>query len=85
MSGKLISVVAVLSLLSSVAVAVIVAPSDFGGSGRQPAYATRTDFDWAFFQFETDSTFDFESMAADREKLRAAGLKEINAGQFGEK
>src|ERR1700693_672979 len=85
MSGKLISVVAVLSVLSSVAVALIVTPSDFGASGRQRAYATRPDFDWAFFQFETDSTFDSESIAADREKLRAAGLKEMNLGQFGEK
>jgi hypothetical protein len=85
MSGKLISVAALLSILSSVAVALIVTPSDFGASGRQRAYATRADFDWAFSQFEADSAFDSESIAAGRERLHSAGVKEMNLEQSGER
>jgi hypothetical protein len=75
MSGKLISVVAVFSVLSSFAVALIVTRSDFSASVRLRAYPTRADFDWILGQFGTDSTFDPESMAADREKIAGrAGL-----------
>jgi hypothetical protein len=76
MSGKLISVVAAFGVLSSVAIALTITPSDFG------AYPTKADFDWIFAKFETASAFDTESVAADREKIRGAALKRINFGQF---
>jgi hypothetical protein len=49
----------------------------------QQAYPTRADLDLVFGKLGTDSTFDPESMAADREKNPGAGLKQMNLGQFG--
>jgi hypothetical protein len=77
MSVKSISVVAAFGVLSSVAIALTVTPSDFG------AYPTRADFDWIFAKFATASAFEAENVAADREKIRGAALKRMNLGQFG--
>jgi hypothetical protein len=77
MSGKLIFVAAACGVLSSVAIALTVAPSDFG------AYPTKADFDWIFAKFATVSAFDTESVASDREKIRGAALKRMNFGKFG--
>jgi hypothetical protein len=48
MSGKLTSVLMALGLLSSVAIALTVAPSDFGTSAARLTYPTKPDFDWIF-------------------------------------
>jgi hypothetical protein len=74
MSVKLISVVAAFGVLSSVAIALDVTPS----------YPTKADFDWTFAQFGTVSTVDAESIAADRKKIRMAGLRQMNLEKFGE-
>ena len=71
MSAKLISVPAALGLLSSVAVALVVTPAE------DQAYPTAADFDWAFAQFPTASTFDRANTPADHEKIRMAGLKHM--------
>jgi len=71
MSAKLISVLVALGLLSSVAVALVVTPSE------NRAYPTPADFDWAFAQFPTASTFDGASTSADHEKIRMAGIKRM--------
>ena len=81
MSGKLISVVVAFGVLSSAAIALTVMPSEFVTSVRDRAYPTKADFDWTFDQFVTASTFDPESIAADREKIRLAGLNK--ADEFG--
>jgi hypothetical protein len=72
MSVKLISVVAAFGVLSSVAIALDVTPS----------YPTKADFDWTFAQFGT-VPIDAESIAADRKKIRMAGLKQMNLEKFG--
>jgi hypothetical protein len=74
MSVKLLSVVAAFGFLSSVAIALSVTPS----------YPTKADFDWAFAQFVTAFTSDPENIAADREKIRVSGLKQMNLVKFGE-
>jgi hypothetical protein len=74
MSVKQISVVTAFGFISSVAIALSVTPS----------YPTKADFDWAFAQFVTAFTFDPESIAADREKLRVAVLKQMTLVKFGE-
>jgi hypothetical protein len=96
MSGKLISVLVAFGLLSSVAIALTVTPSDFGTSVVHRAYHTKADFDWifaevmkpdfdwVFAELETASTLDPEHTAADREKIRLAVLKQMNLGQFSE-
>jgi hypothetical protein len=70
MPAKLVPVVAAFGLLGSVAIALTVTPS----------YPTKADFDWTFAQFVTASTFDRESIAADREKIRTSGLRQMNLG-----
>jgi hypothetical protein len=96
MSGKLMSVLVALGLLSSVAIALTVTPSDFGTSAAHRAYpttadfdwifaeVTKPDFDWVFAEVETASTLDPKHTAADREKIRLAVLKQMNLGQFSE-
>jgi hypothetical protein len=73
MSVKQFSVVTAFGVLSSVAVALNVMPS----------YPTKADFDWTFGQFGTVSTLDAESITADRQKIRMAGLKQMNLEKFG--
>ena len=89
-------VLVALGLLSSVAIALTVTPSDFGTSVVHWAYPTKADFDWnfaevtkpdfdrVFAEVETVSTLDPEHTAADREKIRLAALKQMNLGQFSE-
>jgi hypothetical protein len=96
MSGKLMSVLVPLGLLSSVAIALTVTPGDFATMVVQRGYptkadfdwifaeVTRPDFDWAFAEVETASALDPERAAADREKIRLAVLKQVNLGQFSE-
>jgi hypothetical protein len=96
MSGKLMSILVALGLLSSVAVALTVTPSDFGTFVVHRAYPTKADFnwifaevmkpdfDWVFSEVETASTLNPEHTAADREKIRLAVLKQMDLGQFGE-
>ena len=96
MSGKLTSVLMALGLLGSVAVALTVAPSDFGTSAARLTYPTKPDFDWifaavakpdfdwVFTEVETASTLNPERAAADSEKIRLAVLKQMNLGQFSE-
>jgi hypothetical protein len=96
MSGKLISVLVTLGLLSSVAIALTVTPADFAAMVVHRgvptkadfdwifAEVTRPDFDWAFAEAETTSALDPERAAADREKIRLAVLKQMNLGQFSE-
>jgi len=71
MPAKLIAVSAALGLLSSVAVALVVTPSE------NRAYPTAADFDWAFAQFPSASTFERASTSADHEKIRMAGFKRM--------
>ena len=71
MSAKLISVSAALGLLSSIAVALVVTPPE------DRAYPMAADFDWAFAQFPTASTFERASTSADHEKIRTAGFKRM--------
>jgi hypothetical protein len=94
MSGKLMSVLVALGLLSSVAIALTVTPSDFGTPVVHWAYPTKADFDWifaevtkpdfdwVFAEVETASTLDHEHTAADSEKIRLAVLKQMNLRQF---
>ena len=96
MSAKLMSVVVTLGLLSSVAIALTVTPSDFVTVVVHRGYPTkadfdwifaevrRPDFDWAFAQVETASELDPERAAADREKIRLAALKQMNLLQLSE-
>ena len=96
MSGKLTSVLMALGLLSSVAIALTVAPSDFGTSAAHLTYPTKPDFDWifaavakpdfdwVFTEVETASTLNPERVASDGEKFRLAVLKQMNLGQFSE-
>jgi hypothetical protein len=84
MSGKLIFVLVALGTFSSAAVGLGVAQSDFGRSVFNQTYPTKADFDRTFAAFVTASTFDPESLAAQREKLRAAGLRRMNLTQFSE-
>ena len=95
MSGKLTSVLMALGLLSSVAIALTVAPSE-GPSAARLTYPTKPDFDWifaavakpdfdwVFTEIETASTLNPERAAADSEKIRLAVLKQMNLGQFSE-
>jgi hypothetical protein len=90
------SVFVTLGVLSSVAIALTVTPSDFATVVVHRGYptkadfdwifaeVTRPDFDWAFAAVETSSTLDPEYTAADREKIRLAVLKQMNLGQFSE-
>jgi hypothetical protein len=94
MSGKLMSVLVTLGLLSSVAIALTVTPSDFATNVVHGAYPTkadfdwifaevaRPDFDWAFDEVETASTLDPEHAAADREKIRLVAPVIENDGNF---
>jgi hypothetical protein len=84
MSRKLVSILAALGMLSSAAVALTVTKSDFGSFAYDRTYPAKADFDRAFAAFATASTIDQEGVAADREKLRAAGLKRMNLAQFDE-
>jgi hypothetical protein len=69
MSARLISVVVAFGVLTFVAVALTVTPP----------YPTKADFDWAFAQLVTASTFDPEGIVADRERIRMAGLRQVGA------
>jgi hypothetical protein len=93
MSGKLMSFLVTFSLLSSVAIALTITPSDFATLVVHRAYPTKADFDWifgevtkpdfdwAFAAVETASTLDPEH----REKFRLAVLrKQMNLGQLSE-
>jgi hypothetical protein len=82
MSGKLMSVLVALGILSSVAIALTVTPSDFVTPVVHWAYPTKADFDWIFAEVETVSRADHEHTAADSEKIRLAVLKRMNLGQF---
>jgi hypothetical protein len=84
-----------LGLLSSVAHAPTVTPSNFATVVVHRGYptadfdwifaeVTRPDFNWSFAAVETASTLDPEHTAADREKIRLAVLKQMNLGQFSE-
>jgi hypothetical protein len=75
MSRSLISIIVALGILSSVAIALTVKPNG--------AHPSKADLDWTFAQFVTVS-LDPESAATDREKIRMAGLKRMNLGQFSE-
>jgi hypothetical protein len=73
-----------LGALSSAAIAVTIVQSEFGMSDSARIFPTKAEFDQTFSEFVPTSTFDSESALADREKLRAAGLKRMNSAQFGE-
>jgi hypothetical protein len=75
---------ATFGVLSSVAIALNVTPSDFVTPVHGQAYPTKADFDWTFSQFMSASPADTESTAADREKIRMDGLRQMNLGIFGE-
>jgi hypothetical protein len=83
MSGKLIFVLVALGTLSSAAVALTVTKSDFGSFVYGRNYPAQADFDRAFAAFATPSASDPDGVA-DREKLRAAGLKRMNTAQSGD-
>jgi hypothetical protein len=68
MSRKFIFVLVALSTLSSVAIVLAIARTDL-------TYPTRADFDRTFAASVTNSTFDLERTAADREKIRMVVLK----------
>ena len=74
MSGRLIVILVSLVMLTSVAFALSITRSEFVSSDR--IYPTRADFDQAFGEFVT--TVDSESIAANREKIRRAGLERLN-------
>jgi hypothetical protein len=84
MSGKLIFLFGALTTLSSAAVALTVAQSELGSFAAARNYPTKVDFDRTFAEFADMTPFDSESAAANREKLRAVGLKRMNSAQFGE-
>jgi hypothetical protein len=84
MSGKLIFLLVALATLSSAAVALTVAQWEPGSFAAARNYPTKADFDRTFAEFVDTTPFDSESAAANREKLRAAGLARINSTQFGE-
>jgi len=77
MSGKLISVLAVLGTLSSAAVALTVTKPDLGRFVYDRAYPATADFDRTFAAFATPSAFG-PDVAAAREQLRAAGLRRLS-------
>jgi hypothetical protein len=66
MSGRLIAILVSLAILTSAALALKFASSD-------RIYPTTADFDQTFAQFVT--AVDPESIAANREKIRKAGLE----------
>jgi hypothetical protein len=84
MPGKFIFLFAALATLSSAAVALTVAQSELGSFAAARNYPTKADFDRTFAEFVDMTPFDSESAAANREKLRAVGLKRMNSAQFGE-
>jgi len=84
MSGKLMSVLVALGILSSAAFALTVMKSDFGGSVDDRTYPAKADFDRTFAAIMTASTSNREVTTADRENLRAAGLRRMNLARFGE-
>jgi hypothetical protein len=84
MPAKLIYVMAALSILSSAAVALTVAKSDVAVSVHDWAYPAKADFKQTFGAFANTSASDPESVAADRERLRAAALRRLHLSQSGE-
>jgi hypothetical protein len=74
MSGRLIAIVVSLATLTSAAFALTITRSTFLTSDR--IYSTSADFDQAFARFVT--AVDPESIAANREKIRKAGLERLN-------
>jgi hypothetical protein len=73
MSGSLIAILVSLAMLTSAAFALTITRSTFLTSDR--IYSTSADFDQAFAQFVT--AVDPEN-AANREKIRKAGLERLN-------
>jgi hypothetical protein len=74
MSGRLTAILVSLAMLTSAAFALTITRSTFLTSDR--LYSTSADFDQAFAQFVT--AVDPESIAANREKIRKAGLERLN-------
>jgi hypothetical protein len=74
MSGRLIAILVSLATLTSAAFALTISRSTFFTSDR--IYSTSADFDQAFSQFVT--AVDPENIAANREKIRKAGLERLN-------
>jgi hypothetical protein len=75
MSGGLVAILVSLAMLTSAAFALTITRSAlFLTSDR--IYSTSADFDQAFAQFVT--AVDPESIAANREKIREAGLQRSN-------
>jgi hypothetical protein len=81
MSGKLISVLVALGMLSSAAVALTVVKPDFSSFVYDRNYPAKADFDRTFAAFATRSASGLETVAADREQLRATGLKRMKSAQ----
>jgi hypothetical protein len=79
MSGKFITVLVVLGTVSSAAVALTVTRSDFGGAVHERTFPTKAEFDRTFAEFATPTALERDA-AADREKLRMAGLKRMTPG-----
>jgi hypothetical protein len=77
MPAKLALLLVALVILGSAVVASTIAQSEFGNFFSARNYPTRADFDRTFAAFVDATSFDSESAAATREKLRAAGLKRI--------
>jgi hypothetical protein len=77
MSGRLIAILVSLATLTSAAFALTITRSTFLTSDR--IYSTSADFDQAFAQLAT--AVDPESIAANREKIRKAGLERLNLEQ----
>jgi hypothetical protein len=84
MSGKSIFLLVALVTLSFAAVALTVTQPEFDDLTSTRNYPTNADFDRSFSDFLDATPFDSESAAANREKLRAVGLKRINSLQLGE-
>jgi hypothetical protein len=74
MPKRLIAILVSLGALSSAAVALAITRSEFATTSR--SYPTTADYDRTFGEFVTAT--DSESTAADREKLRRAGLERLN-------
>jgi hypothetical protein len=74
MSERLIAILVSFVMLISVGFALTIMRSQFVSSDR--IYPIRIDFDQAFGEFVT--TVDSKSIAANREKVRRAGLERLN-------
>jgi hypothetical protein len=84
MPAKLTLLLVALIILGSAVVASTIAQSEFGIFSSAQNYPTRADFDRTFAAFVEATSFDSQSAAASRAKLRAVGFKRIKRSQFGE-